>query len=190
MSTQTARKNIKLEDVRLSYPNLFTPRSTTGDDGNAKTPEYSANFILDKKKHSKIIKQIEEEVKAVAIAKWGKVPVKFKTPLRDGGTVVDERDEPKDGYGPDVVSVSAKSRNRQMVVRRNPAEPADEDEVYAGCYVNAVINLYTWEHPSSGKGVGANLGPVQFVRNGERFGGSVVTATDAFEDITDSIDDI
>jgi hypothetical protein len=182
-STKVERKPFVLKNVRLSYPNLFTPRAMTGDDGNEKKPEYSASFILDKEEHAKVIKQIEAEAREIAIKKWGKVPGKFKLPTRDGATFKDdESGEIKDGYGEDKVAVNAKSLAKQHCVDRQK-QPADEDTLYGGCYVNTVITLYPWKHPKNGYGVSANLGPVQFFRNGERFGGQVIDPDDVFEDL-------
>ena len=181
-STKVKRQWIALPGVRLSYPNLHKARSMEGDDGKAKKPEYSASYILDKKKHAAVIKEIEAETKRLAIAEWGKMPLKFRGPIRDGSTFVDKDDNVKDGYGDDVVAVNAKSQSKQQAVLRDRT-PADEDDLYGGCYVNAYISLYTWEHPKSGKGVSANLGPVQFFKNGERFGGAILDADDAFEDL-------
>lgn len=186
-STKVKRQWISLPGVRLSYPNLHTARSMEGDDGKAKKPEYSASFILDKKKHAAVIKQVEDETKRIAIAEWGKVPIKFRGPIRDGSTFVDKDDEVKNGYGEDVVAVNAKSQSRQQTVLRDRT-PADEDDLYGGCYVNAYISLYVWDHPKSGKGISANLGPVQFFKHGERFGGATLDAEDAFEDLGDDDD--
>ncbi len=188
-STKVERKPFKLDNVRLSYPNLFKPRAMTGDDGVEKNPEYSASFILDKVKHKAIIKAIEAEVKAIAIATWGKVPLKFKSPLRDGASFVDTKtDEVKDGYGDEVVAINARSRNKQHTVRRDRSPAESEDELYGGCYVNAVITLYPWKHKTGGCGVSANLGPVQFFRNGDRFGTPVLDPDDHFEDLGDDDD--
>lgn len=185
---KTERKQFKLECVRLSYPNLFTPRAMESDDGGPeKKPEYSASFILDKKKHAAIIKEIEAEAKKVAIAKWGKVPGKFRGPVRDGSTFEDDDGNPKDGYGDAVVAINAKSRTKQQCVMRD-LSAADEESLYGGCYVNVVITLYPWQHKANGHGVSANLGPVQFVKNGEPFGSRVIPADDAFEDLGEDDD--
>jgi hypothetical protein len=182
-ATKVERKQFKLVNVRLSYPALFTPRAMEDDSGKEKKPEYSASFILNKKEHAAIIKEIEVETKKIALAKWGKVPAKFRSPIRDGSTFVStETDEVKDGYGPDVVGISAKSLAKQHCVNRDKT-PADEETLYGGCYVNAVITLYAWKHPANGCGVSANLGPVQFYKNGERFGGAVIDPEEAFEDL-------
>lgn len=181
-ATKVERKQIILPVVRLSYPNLFTARAMKSDDGTDKPPEYSASFILDKKIHAAVIREIEAEVKKVAIEKWGAIPKKFRSCLRDGSTFTDKDDETKDGYGDGVMAINARSKAKQHTFRRDKS-PADEDELYGGCFVNAVITLWTWEHPANGKGVSANLGPVQFVKNGPRFGAPLIDGNEVFEDL-------
>lgn len=49
--------------------------------------------------------------------------------------------------------------------------PAGPDVIYSGCYVNAVVNVYAYDHPKSGLGLSVGLSMVQFARDGERVGG-------------------
>ena len=191
MKTDTPKKpdtrtKIVLSDVRLSYPALFEPR--TNKLSPDKKAEYSAVFILDKKKHAKVIAAIQAAVKQAATDKWGAKGAKAKSPLRDGADAQDDEGNAKDGYGDKVMFISAKSLARPQVMNRR-AEPEDDEEaLYGGCYVNAVISFYTWEHPQNGKGVSANLGPVQFVRPGERFGATPIKAEDHFTDLGEDDD--
>lgn len=192
-ATKVERKKFRLTNVRLSYPNLFKAKAMKAQPGEEeKAPEYSASFILDKKNkdHQKVVAAIEAECKRIAVEKWGKVPpaAKFKTPIRDGETFVDEATgEIKDGHSDETWGISAKSKAKQHVVGRDK-QPISEDEIYGGCYVNAVITLFPWKHPTGGWGVSANLGPVQFYKNGERFGGTVLDADEEFEDLGEDDD--
>lgn len=192
-ATKVERKKFQLKNVRLSYPNLFKAKAMKAQPGEEeKAPEFSASFILDKTnpEHKKVVAAIETECKRIATEKWGKVPpaAKFKTPVRDGETFVDEATgEIKDGHSEDTWGISAKSKAKQHVVGRDK-QPIGEDEIYGGCYVNAVITLYPWKHPTGGWGVSANLGPVQFFKNGERFGGTVLDPDEEFEDLGEDDD--
>lgn len=177
-----------LPAVRISYPALFKARGMKDDDGVEKDPRFSAAFILDKKEHRKIITEINAEVQRLAMETWGRVPKKFKHPIRDGAEFTDEDDELKDGYSDDVVGLSATSKNRPHVVGRKK-EPLEEEDVYGGCYVNVVVTLYSWEHKTGGYGVSCNLGPVQFVKNGERFGGGTIDADEVFDELGEDDDD-
>ena len=69
-----------------------------------------------------------------------------------------------------------------------PHTPLSEEDgiPYGGCYVNADIDI--WAQSGEYKGVRAGLAGVQFVRDGERFGGGVVTAPDGFDELPDEAD--
>lgn len=187
-ATKVERKKFKLENVRLSYPSLDKPSAMQNDDGTSKEPEYSANFILHKKKHAAIIAAVIAEAKRLVTAKCGKLPIKLHLPVRDGASYINATtQEIKDGYGEEFMGITAKSRSKQMCVDRNK-QRVDESVLYAGCYVNTVITLYVWNNPKKGWGCSANLGPIQFFKNGERFGGAVLDADEEFDDLGDDDD--
>lgn len=171
---------IRLNNVRLSYPNLFVAKAIE----EGKEEKYSAAFLLDKKQHAPLIKQIEEATARVALDQFKKkVPLK-RTPLRDGN----ERSD-KEGYGDDVMFINASETRRPAVVDRDLSPlTKDDPKPYAGCYVNATIRLFAYDHPKGGKGVSAALRAVQFVRDGESFGAGPVNAEDEFEPVTDDVD--
>lgn len=177
-------KTIKLNDVRLSYPSLFVPTGMKNADGTIGKTQFQATFLLDKKKHANVIKQIEADIQRVALDKFTKkVPLKHVC-LHDGS-----EKEDKEGYGDEVMFVIAKSETRPPVVDRNLAPLVKDDgKPYAGCYVNATISLYAYSHPTGGKGVSASLRAVQFLRDGESFGAGPVNAEDEFEAVEDSVD--
>lgn len=161
---------------RLSYPQLFRPKafSTEGDQSAAK---YSASILMDKTKHADSIKKVQATIAAVAKAKW---PVKlpnFKKCLRDGS----EKPE-TDGYGDEIMFISASNTRKPQVVDRNPknAITEDQDKVYAGCMVKAVLNLWAQDN-KYGKRVNASLEIVQFIEDAPRFGAESVAAEDVLE---------
>lgn len=183
MSQKTTDPNIiRLTNVRLSFPNLFTPRAAM-DDG--KEPKYSATFLLDKKQHAALISQIEKATDRVALDEFKKkVPLKHK-PLRDGN----ERSD-KEGYGDEVMFINTTNTRRPAVVDRDLSPLTKEDpKPYAGCFVNATIRLFAYDHKTGGKGVSAALRAVQFVRDGESFGAGPVNAEEEFEPVTDDGDE-
>lgn len=179
-------KQITLKNVRLSFPSLFQAKSFTGSDGKPTEPKFQAVFLLDKKQHAKVIEQIEAQTDATAKEFFdGKLPKLKHRPVRDG-----EDKEDKDGYGPDVAFISASSKRRPQVVDRNPSMPLVEadNRPYAGCYVNAVISLWAFNHKLGGKGVSANLLAVQFLKDGDPFG-ETVNAEEAFENVESEEDE-
>jgi len=173
--------NIKLTNVRLSFPALFEPKKF--DEKQAGKPKYSATFILDKKKHAKIIAEIKAAVQKVLDEKYGKgkmVPAKLKGQLlRDGA-----EKEDVDGYGKNVMFLSASSERRPVVVNRDKSPLNDSDNVvYAGCYVNASIRLWPQDN-QYGKRVNAALRAVQFAAEGEPFGEKAADPDEEFEDVS------
>lgn len=172
---------IKLNNVRLSYPNLFVAKAME----EGKEPKFSASFILDKKQHAALIAQIEKTTQRVALDFFKKkVPLK-REPLRDGNEKAD-----KEGYGDEVMFVSATEVRRPVVVDRDLTPlTKDDPKPYAGCYVNATIRLFAYEHKTGGKGVSAALRGVQFVKDGESFGAGPVNAEEEFEPVSADADD-
>ena len=182
MSTQTDKpKNvnrIKLENVRLSYPNLFNAKAMEGG-----KPKFSASFLIPKKTHGALIKRIEQAIERAMLDKFQKkVPLKHVC-LRDGN---DKED--KEGYGDEVMYLVAKSDSRPAVVDQqvNPVVEAD-GKIYGGCFVNATIEVFAYTHPTGGKGVSAQLRAVQFVKDGPSFGAGPVNAEDEFEPVADDV---
>jgi hypothetical protein len=161
--------------VRLSYPNLFTPKS--GPEGGKAA--YSASFLLDKKRNAEDIAAIRTAIEAAKKAQWNGKPVTLKgTCLRDGA-----EKEGVDGYGPDVMFISARNEKRPGVVGPDLTPlTADDNKPYAGCYVYATIRVWAQDN-KFGKRVNASLRNVQFVKDGAPFGEKVVSAEEDFEAI-------
>lgn len=187
MSTETEKpKNpkIRLENVRLSFPSLFKPTAMKGG-----KPKYSATLLLDKKQHAAALKSLEKMIERATLDKFGK-KMTFKTDnvcLHDGN----EKAE-KEGYGDDVMYLVAKNDSRPAVVdgKRNPVMEED-GKIYAGCYVNVVVEIYGYHHKESGsKGVSASLMAVQFVKDGPSFGGGGKVDVDKeFEEVASDVDE-
>ena len=165
---------VKLRNVRLSFPALFEARAMDGG-----TPKFSAAFLLNKKSDAAQIKSIEEAINSLLKTKnkGGKLPPN-KVCLRDGS----EKDF--EGYGDEVMYVSASNARRPLVVdlQGNPLVTTD-GKPYAGCYVNANIDVW-WQDNKYGKRVNASLRSVQFVKDGESFGAGPLDAAKEFEDVT------
>ena len=170
--------SIVLKNVRLSFPQIWTAKSfATGQD-----PRYNANFLLDKETQADQIKKLKEAINAMVEEKWkGKKPGGLKICIGDG----EEKDY--DGYA-DSMFVSASTKVRPVIVDQKKNPLAEEDgKPYAGCYVNAAISLWAQDN-QWGKRVNATLDAIQFVKDGEAFGGKKVTA-DVFGEIEEEDDD-
>ena len=168
-------------EVRLSYANIFEPKSINGSD-----PKYSVSLIIPKDDKQ----QIEVIEKAIANAiedgktklanKQGKIPAKLKTPLRDG-----DIDRPDDEVYADSYFLNANSITAPKVVGQErdaatgKAITLDETEVYSGSYARVSINFFAY-NTNGNTGIACGLGNVQKTNDGERLGGGS-SAEDDFE---------
>lgn len=168
--------NVKLENVRLSFPALWQPRQ--GPDAKSK-PAYQAAFILHKEHNAKEIAAVKAVIAQIVRDSFkGKQPPKIC--LRDGS----EKPE-VDGYGESVMFINARSDKPPHVVDRklNPLKESGSIP-YAGCYVNATIRLWAQDN-NYGKRINAQLRGVQFVRDGDSFGEANIDVTKEFKALDD-----
>lgn len=168
---------IKIQNSRLSFPSLFRTAVFGGED----TGKYEATFILDKEQHAEVIKQIQAEAARLMKEELkGKIPAD-KVCMKDG----DEQGRPEfDG----AYTIKASTKRRPLVIDRDKSPITEEDNrVYAGCYVNAIISLWA-QNNQYGKRINAQLDGVQFVRDGEPFGDGGISA-DEFDAFGEEMDD-
>ena len=83
-------------------------------------------------------------------------------------------------------------QNAPAVVKKIKGQvlPATDNEVYAGCYVNAIVDIYVLK-ANPGKQIAgrvcATIVSVMLAKDGERFGGGGSVAADSdFDDFEDS----
>ena len=169
----------KLKNVRLSFPNLFQKAVFNG----AET-KYEATFLLSKEDHAEVIAAIEKDIseRIKTDLKGSKLPSDRKC-LKNG----DESEY--DGYE-GCMSFKAGSQKRPMVIDRDKSPlTEDDDKLYAGCYVNAIVELWV-QNNRYGKRINANILGVQFAKDGEAFGGKGESGSvDDFDDLGDDDDD-
>lgn len=165
---------IKLPNVRLSFPSVFQKASFNGVE-----TKYEATFLLNKKDHADLISSIQNEIKKkVAGDLKGAKLAADKICLRDG----DETEY--EGYAGHL-SLKASNKKRPMVLNKDKTPLTEDDNViYGGCYVNAIVELWA-QNNEYGKRINANLLGVQFVRDGEAFGGGGESVkADDFDDLS------
>lgn len=171
-------RKLMLKNVRLSYANLFEPRSIV-DGGVLK---YSTAVLIEKtdKAQIKAIGEIVNEI--INEQKWTAAQKKSADiALRDGDTEKPE-EEPYQG----VAYLNAKSNRKPLVVDQKRQVVDSEDIVYSGCYANVMVSFYPYDNAGN-KGVGVGLLAVQKVRDGEPLGNTVTA--DIFDDIDDGTGD-
>lgn len=160
---------IKIAVARLSFPSLFH----TAKFGDEDTGKYEATFILDKAKHADTIEKIKAEV-----SKLMKDELKTKIPsdkicLKDGDDSA--RTEYEGAY-----TIKASTKKRPLVIDRDKSPIVEDDnKVYSGCYVNAIISLWA-QNNQFGKRINAQLDGIQFAKDGEPFGEGGID-TDEFD---------
>lgn len=163
--------------VRLSYANVWQPKSINGGD-----EKYSVSLIIpksDKKTIADINKAVDAAIKEGVGKFGGKIPNKtaLKLPLRDGDA---ERDDEayKDSY-----FVNANSTTAPQIVDTRVQPILNRDEVYSGCFARVSITLYAF-NSNGNRGIACGLGNIQKVADGDPLS-SRSTAEDDFTSLED-----
>lgn len=177
--------NLRINNVRISYPVLFRPKGFEGNDQAEK--KYSAVFVLDKQKNKKDLRDIQNAIRAVIDEKWGdKRPKNIKLCLIEAsekeGTYSNEED---------LMLLSSSTPRRPPVVGKNPENEVheDDDEVWPGCFVNASVRFWAQDN-KYGKRVNCELRAVQTLAKGDRWGGpDPVDPNEEFESYDDEDDE-
>jgi hypothetical protein len=171
---------LKLPNVRLSFPDLWVPKSVKNSD-----PKYSAHFLIDKAEQEELIKTIKGKIWFVAKEHWGPEKAKkicggkkFEMCLHEGS----EKDD-LDGYTEDIMFLTSSSPRRPLVIDRDRSPlTADDRRPYGGCYVNAIVRFWVQDN-QFGQRVNAELMGVQFFKDGEPFSAIGRISEDDFEDL-------
>lgn len=179
---------IKLQNVRLAFPQLFEAKTVNGEG----EPAFSASFLLDPA-HPNVAElrgAFETLGKEKFGAKWPaikkEIEAKDRTALHDG--------DAKSSYSgfEGNLYVSARSKTRPLVIDKDKSPlNAQDGKPYAGCWVNASVELWVQDN-NYGKRINASLRGVQFVRDGEAFAGGGAASEDDFDEVTEgaSADDL
>jgi len=174
---ENVRMKITIKNARLSFPSLFKKANFNGEE-----TKYEATFLIPK--DAEVVAELQSAIKTMIkdSLKGAKLGAD-KICLKDG----DEIDYV--GYAGNM-SIKASNAKRPLVIDRDRSPLAESDErIYAGCYVNAVIELWA-QNNNYGKRINANLLGVQFVKDGEPFADGETATTDDFDEIDeDELDD-
>lgn len=185
MTEQKQQDNIvMLTNVRIAFPTLFTPQQVNGEGKAA----FSASFLMPPD-HPDIIK-IRNAITEVATAKWGEKAQEILRGLIAGDKVCLHNGDTKSQYDgfPGNMFVSARGYQRPLVIGQDKSPLVEADgKPYSGSYVNAQVALWAQAN-NFGKRVNAQLRGVQFLRDGEAFGGGAVSNPDEFTEVDNSAD--
>lgn len=175
---------VMLNDVRLAFPSLFKATSFKPEDPK----KYGATFLLEP--DSENVKKVKKAMVAAAEEKWpGKGVAMVKQLVAGNRVCLRSGDEKSDYDGFEgMVFVSTNNPKRPTVFDRDRTPLAEEDgRIYAGCYVNARVEVWAQDSHQWGKRLNASVIGVQFVRDGEPFGGGAAPATaDDFPELEDA----
>jgi len=193
----------RLDNMRIAFAhNLLTPKKDTQTDGSVKL-SFQASLLWPKgidlmgtKEDGSALK-VSDELMRLAIEAWGDRAVQMieaqiiKNPLLDGDgpQAVSKKDGTRyEGFAgnrfirasatmqyPPKVYSDKLGADGKLVQITDP----NSKEFYSGCYVNAVVNIFTWENANQGRGMSFGIDMAQFAKPGDRLGGSGGGGADA-----------
>lgn len=172
---------LKLNSVRLAFPVLFEAKTVNGEG----KPAFSASFLIDPADPQ--VKELNKAIEQVARDKWGTKADAMLKQMRATDKVCLHDGDLKSNYDgfPGNLYVSARSQTRPLVIDKDRSPLSEQDgKPYAGCYVNASIELWPQDN-NYGKRVNASLRGVQFFRDGDAFAGGAPADVEEFDDIAD-----
>lgn len=179
---------IEITNARLCFPALFEAQDYQGD-GNFK---YKAVLLIPKDSpqvksiKQQIIKLLNDETKGKGAAIWEQIKAQAnKCCFRDGDQIIEMAANP-DTYSnyEGMMAFTAQSKTRPGLFDKDGETPLDSKDgrPYAGCYVNAFVELFAYN--SGGWGVSAGLAGVQFAEDGDAFGGTRPVKAGMFRNLT------
>lgn len=176
---------LKLTNVRCAFLKIWTAEKVNGSE----TASFGSTFLIDPTDPQ--IKTIKAALKEVATEKWGAKAAGVLKELEAGGKLCLKDGNSKASYEgfADMMFVSATTKTRPLALNRDKSPLTEEDGVlYSGCYVNVSLELWAQDN-SWGKRINAQLGGVQFFKDGDAFsGGGSAADEDDFDEIADGAD--
>lgn len=168
---------------RLAFPVINKPEAFQGQG----EPRYSAVLIVEPSSdaHDKILKA----AKKAAEDKWpGKGEAALKALRAQNKMCFYDGDMKGDtsGFAGNIILNASSPQNQPpalVVTRNGKNERLDRETqgvIYGGCYVNMIVEIWAMDN-QWGKRINAQLAGIQFVKDGESFGGGRPADEDEFE---------
>jgi hypothetical protein len=188
-----------LTNIRLSFPKIWK-KEKSAEDGK---PKYSLNLLMDPETESgkANIALIEKEMKALAKRTWNdkgekvlKALDKKRKPLLDGDDCTNQEGDVYQGYEGMMAFKAANPKEFKRLDRDKSIvteEEADAKNIlFGGCYVDAVVNIYSiTDQKKGGNGIFASIEVLRHRRYGEPFGAAPVDEDDYLDDLPDDEDE-
>lgn len=187
---------IRLENVRLAFPQLFEAKARSDDKPNDKVfgaaflfPEANPEVLVTPHEGAKYRAKLQDIIKKVADEKWGVkagevlkgAKINNKICLKNGDGKAEY-----EGYAGNYY-INANNKTRPTLVRTvngaNVTCTQEDGVIYAGCYGHVSLDIWAQDN-KYGKGINASLRGFQFVKDGDAFSGGGAAAEDEF-DLTD-----
>lgn len=180
---------LTLKNVRASYLDIWVPKPPQDGKGEAK---YGGTFIIDPKKNADLVKEIRNAIKKVAKDKWGAKADNIMRVIEGDNQKFCWFEEDKLNAEGDVVDgfegmyfLNTKSPIQPGIFDRDRSELTRADgRPYSGCYVLVKVDIWAQDN-THGKGMRCQLKGIQFMRDGDSFGGGTRSKAEDMEDLSD-----
>jgi hypothetical protein len=190
---------IKLPEGRLSYAYLATPKPKPPKNGKEVAPRYETVVLLDPSNAAQkaAIDAIKAEAVRVAQEKFG-ANVELKKLVLAFGNGDKKAMDDEGGVNPTYEAykgmyyINTSTSDKPLIANRR-GELIDKTNAqfpYSGCYANVRVTLYPWHYTENNmtrRGVSVELRSVQFVKDGDAFGGrQAINPEEEFEALGDA----
>jgi hypothetical protein len=181
---------VKLNDVRIAFCQSIWPGTAEQYQGKG-VARHSATFLI--VPGSENDKAIEAAIKAVAAEKWPKKAAALLESMRgNSNKFCYQKGDLKDYDGFEgMMSLAGHRKESDGAPEifgqfRNPDGKLvrltqKDGKIYAGCYVNASVDIYAQD--GENQGIRCGLLGIQFNRDGDSFGGAGRAKEEDFESI-------
>lgn len=176
---------LKLTNVRASFMKVWTAEAVKGSEKKT----FGCAFLIDPKDPQ--LKTINAAIEQTAKDKWGAKADAILKQMRAADKLCLHNGDTKaqyEGYE-GMLFISSNTPTRPLTLNRDKTPLTEEDGVlYSGCYVNASLELWAQDN-DFGKRINAQLGGVQFVKDGDAFSaGGNAADEDDFDEISEGAD--
>jgi hypothetical protein len=179
---------IIIKNARLAFPDVFKATQYQ----NQGPWQYRSTFLIAPDNPCKA--EIDAAIKEVAKAKWGaKADVLLPEILIDKKACcfIDGNRRTYNGYAGNWARTATRNQDdgRPAVVDRgkNPLS-AEDGKIYSGAWVNGIVEIWAQSN-SYGNAIRATLVTVQFVKDGDSFGGAAPASAEGLDDLGADFDD-
>lgn len=189
-ATKGQDTTIIIKNVRLAFPDL---REAVQFQGTGPF-SYKATFLVTP--GSDADKAILAAIEKAGKNKWGEKAAAIVAQAKGAGSgkfcYVDGNTKAYDGFAGNMALSASRSKDdgAPKILDRDLSElSVDSGKPYGGCFVNAKVQIWGQDN-QYGKAIRATLVAVQFVKDGDSFGGSGPANESGMEALESEADDL